>query len=107
MTSETVSLKEFFLALLAELEKRIEVSRVGMEKRLDGMNEFRDALRDQNNNSPTRTEMDAKLDALEKELKALNTFKDNMDGKASQNSVLFFGLIAILSLVISIVKLFI
>ena len=69
-----------------------------MEKRLDGMNEFRDALKDQNARSPSREEVERRIDvveanmcasveAVEKDIKELMKFKNQMEGVASQKDV--------------------
>ena len=42
---------------LESIDKATEVARVSMEKRLDGMNEFRDALKDQAGKFVTRAEL--------------------------------------------------
>ncbi len=39
------------------IEKATDIAKEGMEKRLDGMNEFRETLKDQASNFVTRTEL--------------------------------------------------
>lgn len=84
---ESVTLKEHFQALMSGLELRIEQARITMEKRLDSMNEFRDALRNQSDNSPTRNELTtainavkaeliAEIEALKKDIRNFNVFKE-------------------------------
>jgi len=98
LSNSEIGLKEYFEARLAALEKAIETARVGMEKRLDGMNEFRDALKDQNARSPSREEVERRIDvveanmcasveAVEKDIKELMKFKNQMEGVASQKDV--------------------
>lgn len=52
-----ISLKDHFDSLLAARDKAEAEARAGMEKRLDGMNEFRDALKDQSSKFVTRAEV--------------------------------------------------
>ena len=82
-----ITIKEYVERIVDDLEKRIEQARVTMEKRLDSMNEFRDALKDQSAKSPTREEMSSELDSIRKDVKSLISFKDSLEGKASQEDV--------------------
>lgn len=78
-----VPLREYVDGKLHDLELRIEQARIGMEKRLDAMNEFRDALRDQSQKSPTRIEVDSRFDALDKVIRILETKQAIVDSKAA------------------------
>lgn len=51
---------------IASLEKATIVAKEQMEKRLEGMNEFRDTLKDQAAKFITREELKAELSAIEK-----------------------------------------
>jgi len=65
MESEySISLKEFVSEKFRALEQMTESSRLVMEKRLEGMNEFRASLRDQNNTFITRNEVEGKFAAI-------------------------------------------
>lgn len=97
--------KKFFESKFEDLEKRTEQARVGMEKRLDSMNEFREALKDQSAKSPTRIEIDTKIDALEKDIRLLNSFKDALEGKASQSDVNNARLIGYIGIAIGVIGL--
>jgi len=127
--SEIEWIKKYFESKLSDIEKRTELARLGMEKRLDGMNEFREALREQSSKSPTRVEMDSEIESLRRELKdfskyredraslpvdvvslkgdvrALNTFKDTLAGSAKQSDVNRATVISVISLVIGIIGL--
>jgi len=72
---EIVSLRDYFDGRLLELDKRIEQQHVSTQRaldkaeqalgrRLDGMNEFRDALRDQSNQMATREQLDRVRDRV-------------------------------------------
>ena len=98
LSNSEIGLKEYFESKLCGLERAIETARVGMEKRLDGMNEFRDVLKDQNARSPSREEVERRIDvveanmcasveAVEKDIKELMKFKNQMEGVASQKDV--------------------
>jgi hypothetical protein len=105
MTEPAISIKEYVDALFKASETRTEQARLTMEKRLDGMNEFRDALRDQAANSPSRIEMETKFEAIEKELKTLNTFMDTVGGKANQSDVTAARLVGYIGLGVALVSL--
>ena len=111
--AEVITLKEFIEkqnALQAQvistrldaIEKATELAREQMEKRLEGMNEFREALKDQNSLFVTK-EMHNKIEA---DIQELRTFKDEQSGKASQAQVYIAWLIAILGLVLGAVAIF-
>jgi len=114
----TVSLEKYFDSKFAYLEKWIaekftavekstESSRVSMEKRLEGMNEFRDTLRDQASQFVTRNTLDAQLTNISKDLQLLKENKANIEGKASMTSFYISIGIAVLSFILAGIKLFI
>ena len=61
-----VPLKEHMETRLASLEKASELARVTLEKRLEGMNEFREQLRSQASLFVTRDYMEARLETIRK-----------------------------------------
>jgi len=96
------------------LDKATILASQQMEKRLEGMNEFRESLRDQNATFVRKDEYDTKHEALEKtfnvRVSALELSKAELQGKANQSSVnmsVFFAatglLISLLSLTVAIV----
>lgn len=93
MTQQTeqdtlVSLRDYMEARLNAMDRATEVARASMDKRLDGMNEFRNALKDQSGQMVTRAEMDLKIGPIIKDIADLNNFKASHEGKASQISVI-------------------
>ena len=112
-TSEAVTLREFIEAKLAANERAVELAARSMEKRLDGMNEFRDTLRDQAARFVTREEVALQLArltdftaaeraAIKEQLAGLQTFKDRLDGKASASAVYIGYALSILGLVLAV-----
>lgn len=83
-----VTLREYFEKRLDDLEKRV-VERFAssesavtkaertMNERLNSMNEFRDALKDQANRMATRVE----LDKIDEAVQELQRAKANLDGR--------------------------
>ena len=61
-----ISLKEYFDTVINSVKESIKTAYDGMEKRLEGMNEFRDSLKDQAARFITRDELDTKLAAIDK-----------------------------------------
>lgn len=93
------------------LSKTTESTAAAMEKRLEGMNEFRDTLKDQAGRFFTRDEHEAYRKVIDVEVRSLNEFRAELTGKASQASVnVTFVLAAIgaltglLSLLIKLIK---
>jgi hypothetical protein len=103
--AEFVSLKEYLESRISAVEKSIEVANCAMQKRLEGMNEFRDTLKDQAARFVTRDEMDIKLSSLNEQLKSLNYFKASLEGKASQTQANIILLISIVGLALSVANL--
>ena len=106
------SQKEYFESRLAAMDKAVNVSRVTMETRLEGMNEFRNSLKDQSGTFITRTELTLTFDKLHAEIKGLagrieglELYKSSMEGKASQMSVNIAYLISIISIIFGIINL--
>jgi SMC interacting uncharacterized protein involved in chromosome segregation len=117
-------LKEQINARIDHLESQIERERVGIEKRMEGMNEFRGTLQDQASRFASKSEIDAhfesrrleidgslksirietmtELEGLRREIKSLNTFRDTMEGKATQSSVDSVRILTIITLGIAI-----
>ena len=113
-----VGLKDYVDMRFAEAEKarrdslaaldamRSETARV-MDKRLDAMNEFRGALRDQADQMMPRTEYTLKHEQLDAKIDALEKFRDQLEGKASQASVYWSYAIAAISIILTLVKFFV
>lgn len=55
-----ISLRDYFDSQIKDVKSSIGVAYASMEKRLEGMNEFRDTLRDQASKFITREEYEAK-----------------------------------------------
>jgi hypothetical protein len=61
---DSVTLKEYFNIRLVNLEQSIIIAKESMDKRLEGMNEFRNSLKDQNSTFIPRQEFEAKHEIL-------------------------------------------
>ena len=111
---QIISLKEFMLEKFSNLEKSTELARLSMEKRLEGMNEFRDTLRDQASKFITRAELNVMVSKFDQEIarliadiRILRESDAKKEGKASQLSTNIALLIAIIGILISIFNLLI
>jgi ABC-type antimicrobial peptide transport system permease subunit len=90
---------------LVSLEKATSIAASNMEKRLEGMNEFRDQLRDQTGTFITRIEIESQIKKIEEDIKVLRESKANLEGKASQQSVYIAYLIALIGIIIGVINL--
>ena len=72
---------------LNALDRATEVAKDAINDRLRSMNEFRDALNDAQNRMMPRNEYDIQHARLVEDIKQLNKYRDQMDGKANQSSV--------------------
>jgi hypothetical protein len=113
--ADMVTLKEHLETRLDALDKSIAVATQALEKRLSGMNEFRDTLRDQAARFVTRDEVTAQIArmsdlasaeraAMRDQIKLLQTFVDKSEGKASLISVYIGYVIGIAGIVIALLK---
>jgi len=77
-----------------------------MDKRLNAMNEFRDALKDQAALMATRSELRSLEDKMTLQLRPLQEYKAIADAKASQQSVNIALLLSFAALVVGVIGLF-
>jgi hypothetical protein len=93
-----ISQREYFERILIEREKKfderfqfqkdeVKSALASMDKRLDGMNEFRASLQDQTKNQVSKSEFQTFKDATDKDIRMLRESKAELDGMASQSSV--------------------
>ena len=104
-SAEIITMKEYFSSLLREEEKARLAAQYALEKRLDGMNEIRETMRDQASKFPTRDELVSSLRVIEADLRVLRDFKSTLEGKASQSAVNMSLIIAGIGILFSIVSL--
>jgi hypothetical protein len=108
-----VSLKEYFEERIkaiynhidlktTAIERSTTLARDAMEKRLEGMNEFRDSLKDQSDKFVTKNEYEIKLGRVEEDIRLLRESKASLEGKASTTSVYIAYIIAAISIGISL-----
>lgn len=76
-----------------------------MERRLSGMNEFRDALKDQNAQFVRRDRFDGSIEKIEADIRALQLSKATLEGKASQTSVYIAYAISLTGLLFGLINL--
>ena len=84
------------------LNKSIKVAYNGMETRLEGMNEFRETLRDQAASFLTRSEYATDHLRLEEDIKFLRENRALLEGKASQFSVMVAYILSAISIVVAV-----
>lgn len=83
----------------------VAVASEGLNKRLDGMNEFRKALTDQAGSFITRQEFAGANESIRKDIKTLELSKAEIDGKASQSSTNIALVLSVIGTVIAIATL--
>lgn len=105
MPDEQVSLKVLAEQRFDAMDKALHVATQQMDKRLDGMNEFRESLRDQAAQMVTRTECSILHKKIDEDLRILRESKAMLEGKASQLSVNITLAIAIVGSIVSVVAL--
>jgi len=104
-TAAGVTLEKHFESRIEALEKATGVAAVAMERRLDGMNEFRDTLRDQAARFATRDEVNLRINTLNDEVETLKIFRAVIDAKANINAVYVSYVLALVGIVLSILSL--
>jgi hypothetical protein len=133
MSTNSPTLRELFELRFNAMDRAVNVALDSMNKRLEGMNEFRQALRDAQSQSITRTEcgiaktkIEEDLDGVKQktdemlrrseyeiqhqrvveDIKMLRESKALLEGKASQMSVNITIAIAVMGLLVSIAAFF-
>ena len=108
---EVISLKDYIDTLLSRqhdyfstkidsVDKATCLAAATLERRLEGMNEFRLALDDQSRTMITRVEWVAFKESTDKDIKFLRESRAELAGMASQKSVNFAMLCSIAALVL-------
>ena len=111
-----VALKEHLETRLDALQKHIEaqlhsVDRATvlalqtMDKRLEGMNEFREALKDTTARLATREELALQVGRLKSDIDELKHYRATMEGKASQSSVNAATVLSVVGLIVALISL--
>ncbi len=100
------SVSKLYETKVEAIEKATELAANQMNSRLEGMNEFRDALKDQNANFISRNEYETQLKTIEKNhndrISILELHRERMQGKADQSSVNIAQIMSLLALLIGI-----
>jgi len=118
-----VALKEHLETRICALQENVEsklhamdrataLALTTMDKRLEGMNEFRDALRDTTARLATREELAMQaartaecVERVTGDINELNRYRAMMEGKASQSSVNLATLLSVVGLILALVSL--
>jgi archaellum component FlaC len=95
-----VSLKEYIDAQLESRDKAVISALASNEKRLDGMNEFRDALKDQAGRFITRTEYETLMTKLNEEIDEIKDCISDIKSSISAIQTKLWIIISIGSVVI-------
>ena len=84
------------------IDEATRLAREIMDERLAKMNEFRDTLRDQAGKFATRDELALMMDPLRDDVRSLRETRANVEGKASQTSVIVAWVLALIGILIAI-----
>ena len=108
-----VTLKEYFDTKVNHLSEELDfkmtslkeattLARNSMDERLARMNEFREALKDQNSTFITKAEFRSFCDRVTIELDDLKLSKAKLEGKAEQSSVNISLILAVIGIALAI-----
>lgn len=78
-----VTLRHYVEQRFEQHQRALDLATQAMEKRLDGMNEFRQSLRDQSVLFLTRAEYDGKHEALRARIAALERYDERTQGSVA------------------------
>ena len=101
-TGEVVTLKEYIESRLSSIHEATTKAYDSMNRRLEGMNEFRASLRDQAAQMVTTKELNAFRDKVEADIRSLRESRATLEGKASVISVYISYALAVGSILFSI-----
>jgi hypothetical protein len=97
-----VPLREHLESKIIALEKASEEAKKTLERRLEGMNEFRAQLKDQAQTFITRSEYCARNEKIDGAIQRFSDHVAEEKGKASQTSVIVSIVIAVAGLVLAL-----
>lgn len=103
--SSYVHLKEYFESKLNALEKATRLAADNIEIRLEGMNEWRGTIKDQNLLNVSRTELEQFKERIDSDIRFLRESKATLDGKASNQSVMIGYVLSALGILLGAVSL--
>jgi hypothetical protein len=95
----------YFDARLCALEKATVTAKDAMERRLEGMNELRAAMKDQASGFISRTEHESTHRALTDDIRSLRESRAEMAGKASQGQVMIAWIMGVVGILLSVISL--
>ena len=91
----------------SQLDKALGIALDSLNKRLEGMNEFRESLKDQSAKFVTRIEYEAEAGRLKEDIRVLRESKAKLEGKADMSSVYIAYVISAIGIIIGLLKFFI
>jgi hypothetical protein len=101
--AEFVTLRDYVDTRLDAIEKEKDASTRALEKRLDGMNEIRDALKDQQSFFVSKAEYRTAHERLADDIRSLRESRALLEGKASTESVNKVGNTALTGIAIGVI----
>jgi hypothetical protein len=100
---EHTSLRDFLEIKLNAIDTATRLASDAINVRLEGMNEFRNSLKDQNATMVSRVEFISVRSVFDADIRMLRESKAALDGKASMASVLGSYAVAFVSLIVTVV----
>ena len=76
-----LNLEKLFNVKIESMEKALQLARKDLNYRLEGMNEFREQLRNQASTFITRESSELRLQVLENRITSLENKKSNLEGR--------------------------
>ena len=96
-----VAAKEYTDARIAAVNEATRIAHVSMDKRLEGMNEFRNSLKDQSAKFLNRDEYTLMHGKVLEDVRDLRESRAELAGKASQNAVIGAYVLGVIGLLLS------
>ena len=107
MDTQRAWLNEKIDIKIASIEKGIDIAHKEMDRRLEGMNEFRAQLDKQAKYFVNQKEIDVVINKINEDIKTLREYKAMLEGKADQKSVTIAFVMSVFALIIAIVSIII
>ena len=104
-TAEYITLRDYIDTRVSSIDKAVELAYEQMDTRLQGMNEFRQSLRDQGNTFLTKAEFYTWKDKVDEDIRLLRETRAELAGKASQGTAILAILISVSGLLIGLIGL--
>jgi len=99
-----LSLKEYFERRLTDMEKAVTKAEAAHERRLEGMNEFRNQLKDQQQTFVDKSYYNSQHAILEEKIRDVKLYIDKLDARKEGGNIVWAYVVSGISLFLALLS---